>query len=53
MKTHESVNGSMNFTGKLASADDDGIQLDVSGECISIPYANIKRAHVKGAVQFS
>ncbi len=53
VKTHESVNGSMNFTGQLASTDDDGIQLDVSGECISIPYTNIKRAHVKGTVQFS
>lgn len=53
VKTIGAINGKLSFTGTIVSADENAVTLDIEGEQIQIPFDNIKRAHLKGAIDFS
>lgn len=53
VKTVSPQNGRSAFTGVIEQADSDEVILDVDGTTVNIPFTNIKRAHLKGAVDFS
>lgn len=53
VKTVSPQNGRSAFTGVIERADSDEVILDVDGTTVNIPLTNIKRAHLKGAVDFS
>ena len=44
IKTTEPVAGSRSHTGTLRLADDDGVTLEVAGEELRVPYADIASA---------
>ncbi len=48
------IDGRSRFTGELLGFDDDSqcVLLDLEGESVRIPLASIKKAHVKGVVEF-
>ncbi|MBQ6454569.1 MAG: ribosome maturation factor RimP [Eggerthellaceae bacterium] len=54
VRASEAVNGRANWTATLTAADDAGITVcdDASNEA-TIPYEKIKRANVKGIIDFS
>lgn len=52
VKTAEPLEGRSNFTGVIASADNEKIVMDCEGTEFTIPYTVIKRAHLKGKVSF-
>ena len=45
--------GRGSWTGVIVSAEGDAVRLDADGETVDIPFHTIKRAHLKGAVDFS
>ncbi|WP_080797162.1 ribosome maturation factor RimP [Arabiibacter massiliensis] len=45
--------GRSSWTGAIASAEGDAVRLDVDGEAVDIPFDTIKRAHLKGTIDFS
>ena len=47
------LDGRSNFTGKIVSADDTCVVMEIDGEQISLPMDDMKRAHLKGIVDFS
>ena len=51
VKLAHPLEGRSNWTGTIASADDD-IVLEVDGQLVSLPYRSIKRAHLKGEIDF-
>lgn len=55
VKTVSPVDGRSSFTGAIAAADEDGIQLEVDGAPapVALAYDNMKRAHLKGTIDFS
>ncbi len=53
VKTCSPVEGRSSFTGVLAGVRDDSILIEVDGEHVELPLGNIKRAHVKGEVDFT
>ena len=54
VKASEAIDGRANWTAQLEAADDEGITLlDEAGNKATIPYGKIKRANVKGAIDFS
>lgn len=53
VKTVSAVDGRSSFTGTLAGTDGDDVLLDVDGATVRVAHANIKRAHVKGTIDFS
>ncbi len=53
LKTVEAVDGRSSWTGVLAGTEEDAVLLSVDGELHSFPLTNIKRAHLKGTVDFS
>ena len=53
IKMGHPVDGRSNFTGKIVSAADDVVSLEIDGEIIALPLSDMKRAHLKGIVDFS
>lgn len=53
VKTISPVEGRSSFTGELAGTEGDDVLLDVEGTRVSLPLQNIKRARLKGVIDFS
>ncbi|WP_449133870.1 ribosome maturation factor RimP [Senegalimassilia sp.] len=53
VKMGHPLDGRSNFTGKIVSADDTCVVMEIDGERISLPMDDMKRAHLKGSVDFS
>ncbi len=53
VKSTQPQNGRGSWTGTIVSADKESVVLDVDGEQTAIPFDIIKRAHLKGTVDFS
>lgn len=53
VKTARKIDGRSSFSGTLLGMDGDDVSLRVDGERVAVPLADVKRAHVKGAVDFS
>ena len=53
VKTVSAVDGRSSFTGMLVGTDGDDVLLDVDCATVRVAHANIKRAHVKGTIDFS
>ena len=53
VKTSRPLDGRTSFAGAIVSAEGDEVVLDVDGEHVAIPFDGIKRAHLKGAIDFS
>lgn len=47
------VDGRSNWTGAIVGVQDDAVVLDVDGTETQIPMSAIKRAHLKGTIDFS
>ena len=53
VKMGHPLDGRSNFTGKIVSADEACVVMEIDGEQISLPMDDMKRAHLKGIVDFS
>ncbi len=53
VKMGHPLEGRSNFTGTIVAAAGDTVVLDVDGEEVSLPLSDMKRAHLKGMVDFS
>ena len=53
VSTDKPIDGRGKWTGTLLGCEDGLVKLDVDGQAVSLELATIKRAHVKGAVDFS
>lgn len=53
VKLTKPQDGRGSWTGTIESAQDGIVVLNVDGETVSIPLETIKRAHLKGTVDFS
>lgn len=53
IKTTSPLDGRSSFTGKLAGVCDEDVLLDTESGQIRIPYDAIRRAHVKGVIDFN
>lgn len=53
IKLSAPVDGRASWTGTLAGVEGDDVLLDVDGERVALPLTAIKRAHVKGTIDFS
>lgn len=53
LKTHKISTGRNSWTGVIRAAEDDVVTIEVDGELVQIPYESIKRAHIKGVIDFS
>ena len=53
VKTISPVEGRSSFTGTIIAVADDAVTLDVDGADVALPLDNIKRAHLKGTIDFS
>lgn len=52
IRTKSPMNGQSNFKGRIVSADDDGVTLDIDGNQVSIPFESMRRANLVGKVDF-
>jgi ribosome maturation factor RimP len=48
----EPVDGRSKWTAVLAGVENDDIVLTVDGATVRVPYAKVKKAHVKGRIEF-
>lgn len=53
IKTKGPLDGRSTWTGAIVSADADGVVLDADGEQHTIAFTDMKRAHLKGTIDFS
>lgn len=53
VKTRGPIEGRSSFTGELLGFEDGAVRLSVDGETVAIPYDDIKKARIKGTVDFS
>ncbi|WP_296131357.1 ribosome maturation factor RimP [uncultured Senegalimassilia sp.] len=53
VKLAHPIDGRSNFTGTIVSADDGNVVMDVDGQQAVLPIDQMKRAHLKGIVDFS
>ena len=53
VKTSRPLDGRSSFAGAIVSAEGDEVVLDVDGEHVAISFDGIKRAHLKGTIDFS
>ncbi|NPD32659.1 ribosome maturation factor RimP [Eggerthellaceae bacterium zg-997] len=53
VRTTAPIEGRSSFTGLIAHADDEGVRLDCDGAPVSVSYSLMKRAHLKGEIDFS
>ena len=52
VKTNGPVEGRSNFTGNIVSATGETVCIDCDGTTYDIPFAQMKRANLKGTVSF-
>lgn len=52
VKAQSPIDGRSSFTGAIVSADGGAVTLEVDGAQVSVPFDSIKRAHLKGTVDF-
>lgn len=52
VKMSSAESGRSNWTGVLAGVEDECVLLEVDGERVSLPLSNIKKAHIKGVIEF-
>lgn len=52
VKTKEPIGGRSSFSGVIAEAGESSVSIDCDGEAYEIPYAQMKRANLKGTVNF-
>lgn len=52
VKTASPVNGRSSFSGTLIGVDDGNVVVEIEGERYVLPYDAIKRANVKGTIDF-
>ena len=53
VKLAHPIDGRSNFTGTIVSAHDGNVVMDVDGQQAVLPIDQMKRAHLKGIVDFS
>lgn len=53
VKTTSPVNGRSSFSGVLKGVSGESVLVDVDGDTCEIPYGAIKKANVKGKIDFS
>ncbi len=53
VKTRGPLDGRSSFTGTLKGFEDDEVLIEVDGNTVAIPFDQIKRARIKGTVDFS
>ena len=52
IRTKSPIDGQSNFKGRIVSADDESVLLEVDGNLVSIPFGSIRRANLVGKVDF-
>ena len=52
VKTASPIDGRSSFTGELAGVEGTDVLMSCDGQLVRIPHAAIKRANVKGAIDF-
>lgn len=52
VKMSSAESGRSNWTGVLLGVEDECVLLEVEGERVSLPLSNIKKAHIKGVIEF-
>lgn len=52
IKMSSAESGRSNWTGVLLGVEDECVLLEVEGERVSLPLSNIKKAHIKGVIEF-
>lgn len=53
VKTVGPLDGRSSFTGAIVSASDESIVMDIEGEQVTVPYAAMKKARLKGEINFN
>lgn len=53
VKTSKGIDGRSQFTATIVSADEGVIVLDDNGTKIEIPFELVKKAHIKGVIDFN
>ena len=53
VKTMQPQDGRSSWTGTISAAKDGAVELEVDGAPVRIPIETIKRAHLKGTIDFS
>ena len=52
IKTMSPINGRSSFTGAIDSVDESAVVLDCDGSEVRVPFDAMKRAHLKGEIDF-
>ena len=52
IKTQGQIEGRSSFSGTISEADEERVKIDCDGTVYEIPYAQVKRANLKGTVSF-
>ena len=52
VKTTSPVGGRSSFSGELLGMRDDFVLIDVDGTVFEVPFASVKKANVKGTIDF-
>ena len=52
VKTNGPVEGRSTFTGDIVAASDEVVSVDCDGTTYDIPFAQVKRANLKGTISF-
>ena len=52
VKMSSAESGRSNWTGVLQGVEGEDVLLDVEGERVALPLSNIKKAHIKGVIEF-
>lgn len=53
IKTNSAIDGRSSFTGTIDSVTDEAVQLSINDEQFTIPLDAVKRAHLKGEIDFN
>lgn len=52
VKMSSAESGRSNWTGTLCGVEGEDVLLEVEGERVALPLSNIKKAHIKGVIEF-
>ena len=52
IRTTAKIDGRATFTGTILAADDESVGISCEGETFDIPFTAIKRANLKGVIEF-
>ena len=52
VKSTSPIDGRSSFSGVLAGIEGENVLVDIDGQRFSIPYGQVKRANVKGKIDF-